>query len=174
MAVVFPLVALFAVPQALADVKLPNVISSQMVLQRDRPLPIWGWADPGEEVTVNLDDATFTAKADAQGTWKVVLPAVKADGKAHNMTINGKNKIKLDDILIGEVWMSAGQSNMEFPLTNSIGGKEAVVAADCPQIRLLHEERVMPPQPTKDIVVAGSVNTRAARSGSPLSTSAAG
>ena len=112
--------------QAQADVKLPKVIGSHMVLQRDRPLPIWGWADPGEEVTVKLDEATATAKADAQGNWKVVLPAVKADGKAHSMTVSGKNKIELDDILIGEVWIGSGQSNMELGLAGSTGGKEAV------------------------------------------------
>ena len=101
-------------PRAQAAVKLPKVIASHMVLQRDRPLPIWGWADPGEEVTVRLDDATAAAKADAQGNWKVVLPAVKADGKAHRMTVSGKNKIELDDILIGDVWLGSGQSNMEM------------------------------------------------------------
>ena len=111
------------VPQAQADVKLPKVIGSHMVLQRDRPLPIWGWADPGEEVTVKLDEATATAKADAKGNWKVVLPAVKADGKAHRMTVSGKNKIELDDILIGDVWIGSGQSNMEFGLAGSIGGQ---------------------------------------------------
>ena len=103
-----------------------------MVLQRDRPLPIWGWADPGEDVTVKLDEATATAKADAQGDWKVVLPAVKADGKAHSMTISGKNKIELDDILIGDVWIGSGQSNMEFRSAATCGGKEAVAAAELP------------------------------------------
>jgi sialate O-acetylesterase len=124
-----------------------------MVLQRDRPLPIWGWADPGEEVTVKLDETTATAKAAPQGDWKVVLPAMKADGKTHCMTISGKNKIELDDILIGEVWIGSGQSNMEFMLAGSTGGKEAVAAANCPQIRLLHVEKVQTPQPAKDIVV---------------------
>ena len=114
--VVSLLLASSTVPQAQADVKLPKVIGSHMVLQRDRPLPIWGWADPGEEITVRLDDATATAKADAQGNWKVVLPAVKADGKAHRMTVSGKNKIELDDILIGDVWLGSGQSNMELGL----------------------------------------------------------
>ena len=83
LAVVAALLVSSTLPQARADVTLPKVIGSHMVLQRDRPLPIWGWADPGEEVTVKLDDATATAKADDQGNWKVVLPAVKADGKAH-------------------------------------------------------------------------------------------
>src|SRR5208282_880540 len=80
-------VALSAAPQAQADVTLPKVLSSHMVLQRDRPLPIWGWAAPDEEVAVKFDEATAAAKADAQGNWKVVLPAMKADGKAHAMTI---------------------------------------------------------------------------------------
>ena len=161
------LVASSTVPQAQADVKLPKVIGSHMVLQRDRPLPIWGWADPGEEVTVKLDEATATAKADAQGNWKVVLPAVKADGKAHRMTVSGKNKIELDDILIGEVWIGSGQSNMEFRLAGSIGGKEAVAAANCPQIRLLHVEKVQAPQPAKDIVVAGGRARRATGTARP-------
>ena len=124
-------------PQARADVKLPKVIASHMVLQRDRPLPIWGWADPGEEVTVKLDDATATAKADAHGDWKVVLPAVKADGKAHSMTISGKNKIELDDILIGDVWIGSGQSNMEMGIGMCEKAKEEFPAANCPEIRLL-------------------------------------
>jgi sialate O-acetylesterase len=152
-AVLSLLLVAYSVPQAQADVSLPKVFSSHMVLQRDMALPIWGWADPGEEVTVWLDRATATAKADAKGGWEVTLPAVKADGKAHRMTISGKNKIELDDILIGEVWIGSGQSNMEFNLAGSTGGKEAVAAANCPQIRLLHVEKVQTPQPAKDIVV---------------------
>ena len=144
-----------SVRQVQADVTLPKVIDSHMVLQRDRPLPIWGWADPGEEVTVKLGEATATAKADAQGNWTVVLPAVKADGKAHTMTISGKNKIELNDILIGDVWVGSGQSNMEFGLGGSTGGKEAVAAANTSQIRLLHVAKVQAPQPAKDIVIAG-------------------
>ena len=151
------IVSLFAVASSVspvrADVNLPKVFSSRMVLQRERPLPIWGWADPGEEVTVRLDEATATSTADSNGDWKIVLPAVKADGKAHTMTITGKNKIELDDILIGDVWIGSGQSNMEFSLAGSTGGKEAVAAANRPQIRLLHVEKVLSPQPAKDIVV---------------------
>jgi len=140
-----------SLPQVRADVKLPKVIGSHMVLQRERPLPVWGWADPGEEVTVKLDEASATAKADAQGDWKVVLPAMKADGKAHTLTISGKNKIELDDILIGEVWIGSGQSNMEFGLGSSIGGKEAIAAADYPQIRLFHVPKVQAKEPAKDV-----------------------
>jgi sialate O-acetylesterase len=147
------LLVVMGVFEVRADVTLPKVLSNHMVLQRDRPLPIWGWADPDEQVTVQLDDATATAKADAQGNWKVMLPAVKADGKAHTLTVAGKNKIELADILIGDVWIGSGQSNMEFSVAGSIGGKEAIAAADCPQLRLLHVEKVQASQPAKDIVV---------------------
>ena len=143
------------VPQAAADVTLPKVIGSHMVLQRDRPLPIWGWAAPGEDVTVKFDDAFAAAQADAQGNWKVVLPAVKADGKAHGMVISGKNKIELDDILIGDVWVGSGQSNMEYGLAGSKGGQEAVAAATDAKIRLLQVDKVQVAQAAKDVSSQG-------------------
>ena len=149
--VVSLLLAPSSMPQAQADVKLPKVIGDHMVLQRDRPLPIWGWADPGEEVTVKLDEATAKTKADAQGNWKVVLPAMQADGKAHRMTVNGKNKIELDDILVGEVWIGSGQSNMEWGLNGCHNAQEAIPAATDSQIRLLHVDKVQTPEPAKDV-----------------------
>jgi sialate O-acetylesterase len=137
--------------QAKAEVKLPKVIDSHMVLQRDRPLPIWGWADPGENVTVKLDDASVQTTADAQGNWNVVLPAMTADGKAHSMTISGKNKIELDDILVGEVWLGSGQSNMEMGIGMVHKGKEEIAAADHPQIRLLLVPKTAGREPAKDV-----------------------
>ena len=86
------------------------------------------------------------------------------------MTISGKNKIELEDILIGEVWIGSGQSNMEFGLGGSIGGKEAVAAANCPQIRLLHVEKVQTPQPAKDIVVAGGAKGKKGQPAPPAPT----
>ncbi len=151
--VVYLFVASSSVPQAGAAVTLPKVIGSHMVLQRDRPLPIWGWADPDEEVVVKLDEATLSTKADAQGNWKVVLPAVTADGKVHHMTVSGKNKIELEDILIGDVWLGSGQSNMGMGVGACDKGKEEISAANYPKIRLL---RVSPPKkpptaPAKDV-----------------------
>jgi sialate O-acetylesterase len=140
-----------AMPSAWADVKLPKVIGSHMVLQRDRPLPVWGSADPGEAVTVKLDAATAMATADTQGNWKVVLPAVKADAKAHHMAVSGKNKIELDDILIGEVWVGSGQSNMEMGITACDKAKEQVAAANCPKIRLLLVPKTSVAAPAKDV-----------------------
>jgi sialate O-acetylesterase len=151
-AVVFSLLlAASSLPEVRADVKLPNVFGSHMVLQRDRPLPVWGWADPGEEVAVKLDDATATVKADAQGNWKVALPAVKADGKAHSMTVSGKNKLALDDILIGDVWLGSGQSNMEMGITLCDKAKEQIPAANHPQVRLLLVPKVQTGRPAKDV-----------------------
>jgi sialate O-acetylesterase len=129
------------------------LIGDHMVLQREKPLPIWGWAEAGEEVTVKLDETQAVAKADAQGHWQVTLAAMKADGKPHHMTISGKNKIEIDDILIGEVWIGSGQSNMEFGLAGSTTAKEAIAAADRPQIRLLHVKKVQSKEPAKDIVI---------------------
>ncbi len=149
--VVSLLVASSSVLPARADVKLARVIGSHMVLQRNRPLPIWGWADPGEKVTVTLGETKASAKADAHGNWKVVLPAIKADGKARRMTVRGKNKIELDDILIGDVWLGSGQSNMSFRLAWSGRAKAAIAGANYPQIRLLNVGKAQASQPAKDM-----------------------
>ncbi len=134
-----------------ADVSLPKIIGSHMVLQRDVPLQIWGWAEAGEEVTVELGVNKATAKADEAGNWKVTLPAIKADGKAHQLTVSGKNKIVLEDILIGEVWLGSGQSNMQWGLNNTYGGKESAAAADLPKVRLFYVPRVKANAPAKDV-----------------------
>jgi len=138
-------------PAVWADVKLSAVFNHHMVLQRQRPIVVWGWADPGEAVTVALDQQTAQATADANGDWKVTLPAVEADGKPHRMTVSGRNKIELDDVLIGEVWLGSGQSNMEWPLMATHNSQEAIAAANHPQIRLFHVPKVQTPQPAKDV-----------------------
>lgn len=140
-----------------ADVKLPAVVGSHMVLQRDRPLPIWGWADPGEEVTVTLDTQKATAKADDKGRWKVTLEPVQADGKPHTMTVAGKNKIVLEDVLIGEVWIGSGQSNMQWSINQSQGTKEHTAAADKPLIRLFNVPLVQNGTPAEDVKTSWAV-----------------
>jgi len=154
------LAALVVVPAAKADITLPKVIGRHMVLQRDQPLPIWGWAESGEEVTVKLDEATATTKADVQGNWKVVLGPLKADGKTHSMTVSGKNKVELDDILIGDVWLGSGQSNMEMAVRASSNAEETMAAAKHPQIRLLHVKSIDVPQPARDIGVLGGADAQ--------------
>ena len=120
----------------LADVRLPEVISNNMVLQKDIPLPIWGWASPGEEVTVTLGGSTVKSTADGAGKWKVVLPAIKTAGGPHEMTVKGKNEIKVGNILIGEVWAGSGQSNMQWAVNQSANAQAEIAAAKFPKIRL--------------------------------------
>jgi len=138
---------------ARADVKLPAVIASNMVLQRDVALPIWGWAEAGEEVTVRLGRCKASATADAAGAWRVTLPAMKCtpDHAPLIMTISGNNKIELTNILIGEVWVGSGQSNMEWPLTRTDELKQTLAKADRPRVRLMHVRKVQAKAPAKDV-----------------------
>ena len=149
----FSLLALLLMAPAVvrADVKLPTVLDSHMVIQRDQPVRIWGWADAGEEVSVTLGDETQKATAAADGSWLVELKAQKADGQARQIKVKGKNELILDDVLVGEVWIGSGQSNMEWQLTNTHGAPEAIAAANFPQIRLYHVPKVQEKSPAKDI-----------------------
>ena len=142
-----------------ADVKLPNVLGSHMVVQRDRPLPIWGTADTGEDVAVTLGDKTEKTKADDKGNWKVTLPALKADGKTHKITVAGKNTIELNDILVGEVWIGYGQSNMEWSLISSTDAAATIAAAEQPKIRLLQVPKAQAKEPAKDVQAVWQVCT---------------
>jgi sialate O-acetylesterase len=150
---IFILSALVATPSLRADVKLPSVFNSHMVLQREMPIPVWGWADSGEKVTVSIGDASVSVTAATDGKWKASLPAMKADGKTYAMTVAGKNTLTLEDILIGEVWVGSGQSNMQWPMLRTLGAAEAIAAADHPKLRLIYVKRVEKPAPADDIEV---------------------
>ncbi len=118
-----------------ADVVLPDVIGSNMVLQQGVGATIWGWAEPGEEVTVSVGDNKATTKTNAAGDWRVQLKPL-ASGDKVEMTVQGKNTIKLTNILVGEVWLGSGQSNMQWSVTQSLNPQEEVAAAKYPNIRL--------------------------------------
>ena len=113
-----------------ADVKLPDVLSSGMVLQRERAVPIWGTADAGEVVTVRFGGQTKKATADQQGKWLIKLDPLKANAKPSTLIIEANNKIELTDILVGEVWLVAGQSNMQRLLSETANGDAAIAAAN--------------------------------------------
>jgi sialate O-acetylesterase len=118
-----------------ADISLPQLISNGMVLQRNHALKIWGWANVDESVTVSFDRKTYRATTGADRKWTVDLPALKAGGP-FTMTIEGKNKLLLTDILIGDVWVCSGQSNMELPMIRVIDRYADVIdQANYPQIR---------------------------------------
>ncbi len=113
-----------------------------MVLQRDRPIHVWGWALPAEKVSVGFQGATREVSGDGLGNWSVYLPPAAAGGP-FQLTVTAANKIVLDDILVGDVWFASGQSNMEMPLKGFPGAtlKDSaaeIAHADQPQIRLLH------------------------------------
>ncbi len=121
-----------------AEVRLPAVISNHMVLQRDAVVPIWGWADPGEQVTVAYAGQTHTAVAAANGAWRVALDPLRA-GEPAAMTIAGKNKIVIEDVLVGEVWLGSGQSNMAMTVARSLNPEAETAAANFPRIRFFKE-----------------------------------
>ena len=133
-----------------ADVTLPKVFGTNMVMQRDIALPVWGQADAGEKVTVTLGACEKTATADKDGNWKVTMAAMKCSAKPTTMTISGKNKIQLENILIGEVWVCSGQSNMQWSISRSTNGKAEIAAADYPLIRLLGVKLTVSAEPKKD------------------------
>lgn len=124
-----------------ADVRLPDVIAGSMVLQQNQTVPIWGWAEPGEAVTVEFAGQKKTAVAAADGKWRVDLGKMAASSTSRVMTIRGKNTIELKDILVGEVWIVSGQSNMQWRLPESTDGAAATAAANHPSIRLFNVSR---------------------------------
>ena len=135
-----------------ADVSLPNIFGNHMVLQRGVPLHIWGTADAGEEVSIKFGPRTFSTAADDDGSWKIGLPSLKADGgKSHKMTIKGRNTIVLEDILIGDVWIGSGQSNMEWNLNQSEGRDKFIKEANHPGVRLFHIPKKQFDTPQADV-----------------------
>lgn len=134
---------------AQADVRLPRIIGDHMVVQRDLPVKIWGWADPGEKVTVQLAGKEATATAGDDARWIVTLDPVHAD-EPLVMTVRGKNTIRVEDILVGEVWVCSGQSNMQWSVRQSMNAEEEIAAADYPRIRLFTVARKIAPKPESD------------------------
>ncbi len=119
---------------AKADLRLARIFSDHMVLQQEMPLHIWGWADAEDKITVDFNGKSATANAGVDGKWQINLPAMKADGETHTLAVtSGGKTIKLRDVLLGEVWICGGQSNMGRPVTG-----EQSRLADCPKIRLFN------------------------------------
>lgn len=139
---------------AMAEVKLPAVLTDHMVVQRDVPVLIWGWDDAGSEVTVSLGDQIAKAKAGDDGRWQVALPAQKAGGP-HEIKIKGSSEVTLSDVLVGEVWLCSGQSNMEWTVSNSNNPQEEIAAANHPQIRHIKIPHVPADQPQSNVASQG-------------------
>jgi len=143
-----------------ADVKLPAVISNNMVLQQGIKVPIWGWAGPGEVILVKFAGQAKYAKADASGKWFVKLDELKVTEKqaGMTMTVSGQNNIEISNVLVGEVWLCSGQSNMQMTMAQTesckyggvIGAEQEIASANYPNIRLFTVEQKSAQLPQSD------------------------
>ena len=120
---------------ARADVTLPALVGDNMVVQQGVPARVWGTAAPGERVAVSMAGKSATATADAEGRWEVRIGPYDAGGP-HTMTVAGKTTVTVRNVLVGEVWVGSGQSNMEWPLQSARNGAEEIAKAAYPEIRL--------------------------------------
>ncbi len=136
------LAAMLAVTPALADVTLPNIFTDHMVLQQKQENKVWGRADAGEEVTVRFKEQTHSATADEDGNSHVMLAAESASKEPATLSVHGKNKIEVADVLVGEVWICSGQSNMAWVVSNTNDADLVKASANYPEIRMVNFPRV--------------------------------
>jgi sialate O-acetylesterase len=142
---------LLAGSAARADVKLPAIFSDHMVLQQGMAVPVWGTGDAGEEVTVTFAQQKQSTKADDKGHWTVKLANLSASEKPEELIVAGKNKIEFKDVLVGEVWVCSGQSNMEFQVRSTKDHDKEIAAADHPNIRLFSVPKNVKYEPQSDV-----------------------
>lgn len=133
-----------------AEVKTAGIFGSNMVLQEGIENPVWGWAEPGEKITVDFVHKTIKTKADNKGKWFIKLPKM-AYGGPYKMTITGINSIVYSNIMVGEVWVCSGQSNMEWPLSRSNNSKEEMDRADYPELRMFTVTKHISQFPEDDV-----------------------
>ena len=136
-----------------ADVKLPAIIGDNMVLQRGKSATIWGWAEPREQIMVSVSwqSMAWGITADSSGKWTTKTNPPKTAGP-HEITLSGKNTITIKNILVGEVWVCSGQSNMQWSVNGAANAQDEIAGADYPNIRLFSVERKVAQQPQTDCV----------------------
>jgi sialate O-acetylesterase len=149
---IFALLVVTSAQTTPADVKLPALFSDNMVLQQNARLPIWGWADEGEQVTVSFRNSKATTVAEA-GKWQVTLGSFKAGGP-DQLAVSGKNTITLTNVMVGEVWVCSGQSNMEWPLSSSFEAQADIAASASSMLRLFTVPRLKSDEPQTDVKAA--------------------
>ena len=151
----FCVAALLSLATALtasADVRLPAIIGSNMVVQSETEAPFWGWADPGELVTLTPDwpgAAAVQATANESGKWTCTVTTPEAGGP-YSIAVSGKNTLKLTNVLVGEVWLASGQSNMEWPMRATDNAEAEITAATDGKIRLFLVQNAIAPSPQDD------------------------
>ena len=133
-----------------SEVSVPSIFGSRMVLQRGQANPVWGWAAPGEKISVTFAGQKHTATAGKDGAWRVKLLPLKANAKGQTLTIQGNKKLELTDVLVGEVWVCSGQSNMAWSVDRSYDPDLESLTAKFPNIRLISVPPVGTQEPQKD------------------------
>ena len=133
-----------------AGVKLPKIFGDNMILQRDRTIPVWGWSDANEKITVQFDHQTKKTKADKNGKWMIKLDNESAGGP-YQLIIKGKNTITFNNVLTGDVWICSGQSNMEFTVQSVINADKEIADANYPMIRHFDVPNSISSKPENDI-----------------------
>jgi sialate O-acetylesterase len=137
-------------PSARADVRVPSLIGDNMVLQQGRKDRVWGWARAGERVSVTFQGRTSRANADADGRWQVFIGPFKSGGP-FTLTVAGANTLTFKNVLVGDVWVCSGQSNMEWILQNAQGGPQDAAQADYPEIHLFTVQKKTSDKPLEDV-----------------------
>jgi sialate O-acetylesterase len=136
-------------PAVRADVRLPAIISDHMVLQQEVPANVWGWADAGEKVSVTFAGASASATAGADGAWSVKLPPLST-GTIGDLTVVGKNSLTVRNVVVGEVWVCSGQSNMEWTVNGAANPQEEAKAANYPLLRMFTVKKKPATEPQQD------------------------
>jgi sialate O-acetylesterase len=151
--------------EARADVTLAPLFTDHAVLQRDKPIPVWGRADAGEKVTVTFGRQAKSVVAGPDGRWSVSLAKQPAETKGADLVVAGKNTVTLRDVVVGEVWLCSGQSNMEWTLSKARDAEKEIAAAGFPLIRQLKVKRTVAADPTSFVETGGWVAASPATAG---------
>ena len=145
------ILGLLGIADLSAMIKVSGVFADNMVIQRDAPVKVWGWGDKGELVTVIFNGQNLRTRTNNDGYWELQLKEMPFGGP-YEMTVSGKsNEIKIKNILIGDVWVCSGQSNMEFQVKLSANAPKEIEAANYPMIRSLNVSRTVNASPQEDM-----------------------
>ena len=133
-----------------ADTRLPKIFANGMVLQREQAVPLWGWASPNAKLTISFGDQTVAVTADAIGNWRVSLKPMPASAESRDLTITGDGDLTIKDVLVGEVWLCSGQSNMAYKVQSSLGSAEVIAATNQPLLRHCYIPQLQQGAPQSD------------------------
>ena len=145
-------ICLLSPVMASAELSLPNIFSDHMVLQRERTASIWGTATPGSRVRIDFKGQQTSVDTNTNGHWRVGIPTGKADGKGATLTIqSGSQTVAIKDVMVGEVWLASGQSNMVFSMNRVPAYAEIIATSAHPEIRMFNAQSVTAVEPQNDI-----------------------